>query len=148
MALVGGGGAPNVAGSNPTGIGSTLNYYRTEEGTFVYAYAGLFDSATSEFTLLSFTTGDRLIKGEFILNGSVLFTADSHLGGNTAYKINANEQTISTTKIDTTGTDVGMPMTNVQPVILAPYTKIVLSAISGENSSTEQITAYFIGRVY
>ena len=117
-------------------------------GNRCYAYAGLFDSSTTEFEMLNFTTGSGLIVGEFILNGSVLFTSDSHLGGNSAYKISFNDLAVSTVKIDTTGTDPGQPMTNKQPIIIPPFTKVILSCIVGENSSTEQVSAYFIGRVY
>jgi len=125
-------------------VGPGINYV----GDRVFAYAGLFDSSTTEFEMLNFTTGSGIIVGEFILNGSVLFTGDSHLGGNSAYKISLNEIAVSTVKIDTTGTDVGMPMTNEQRVIIPPFTKVVLSCVVGENSTTEQVSAYFTGRVY
>ena len=125
-----------------TGLG--LRYI----GNWAYAYAGLFDSSTTEFEMLNFTTGSGIIVGEFILNGSVLFTGDSHLGGNSAYKISLNDIAVSTVKIDTTGTDVGMPMTNEQRVIIPPFTKVVLSCVVGENSATERVSAYFTGRVY
>ena len=124
--------------------GTSIRYV----GNWAYAYAGLFDSSTTEFEMLNFTTGSGLIVGKFILNGSVLFTADSHLGGNSAYKISLNDIAVSTLKIDTTGTDVGMPMTNEQPIIIPPFTKVVLSCVVGENSATEQVSAYFTGRVY
>ena len=57
MALVGGGGAPNVAGSNPAGTGTTLNYI----GNRVYAYSGAIACSDSEKTLLDFTTGSELL---------------------------------------------------------------------------------------
>jgi hypothetical protein len=136
-------GIPYASSNVIAGVSPDLTYV----GSQCYAYGGLFDSATSEFTILEFTTGNDVIVGEFVLNGSVLFTGDSHLGGNNAFKIKLNGLAVSTTKIDTTGTDVGMPMTNIQPMVLPPYTNVVLSAISGENSSTEQISAFFIGKV-
>ena len=133
---------PSNASVASTGLG--LRYI----GNWAYAYAGLFDSSTTEFEMLNFTTGSGIIVGEFILNGSVLFTGDSHLGGNSAYKISLNDIAVSTVKIDTTGTDVGMPMTNEQRVIIPPFTKVVLSCVVGENSATERVSAYFTGRVY
>ena len=56
MALVGGGGAPNVAGSNPAGVGSSLNYV----GNLVYAYSG-------DITLNASLPNPRLFR---IYNGS------------------------------------------------------------------------------
>jgi len=57
MALVGGGGAGNVTGSNPSGTGSGLNYI----GSHCYAYSGSVtpdSSAGPETTALLFTTGN------------------------------------------------------------------------------------------
>ena len=62
MALVGGGGAGNVAGSNPAGIGSGLNYV----GDFTYAYSGPVNASSStsaDTLLLDFTTGSEIIVG-------------------------------------------------------------------------------------
>jgi len=116
-------------------------------GNWVYAYAGLFDSSTSEFEMLNFTAGSGIIVGEFILNGSILFTSDVHLGGNTGYKIEFNEEEISTVKADTTG-DNPVPVSLTQKVIIPPFTKVVLTCVGGENSATERVSAYFVGRVY
>ena len=64
MALVGGGGAPNVGGSNPTGTGKGINYIRTRDNIFVFGYSGevLVDQSSPE--LLSFTTGTETIVGK------------------------------------------------------------------------------------
>ena len=61
MALVGGGGAPNVAGSNPTGTGTGLNYI----GDHAYAYSGEVDNnGSSATTALKFTTGNEYVLGQ------------------------------------------------------------------------------------
>jgi len=56
MSLTGGGGSPNVAGSNPSGTGASVNYI----GNHAYAHSGMvtFDTET---TLLQFTTGSSYI---------------------------------------------------------------------------------------
>ena len=67
MALVGGGGASNVAGSNPAGVGSSINYVRTDEGNFAYAFSGdVVDAGTgsANTTMLDFTTGNETIMAE------------------------------------------------------------------------------------
>jgi len=117
-------------------------------GNYAYAYCGTFGANTTEFEMFNFTTGKELIVGEFIINGSVLFTADSHLGNNDAFKITFNGVAISTVKIDTTGTDVGMPMTNNQAVVIPPLTRVILSCVSSQDSTTERVSAMFVGRVY
>ena len=134
-------GIPPTASTASTGLG--INYV----GDWVFAYAGLFDSSTSEFEMLNFTTGAGIIFGEFTLNGSILFTADVHLGGNTGYKIEFNGEEISTVKADTTG-DNPVPVSLTQKVIIPPFTKVVLTCVGGENSATERVSAYLTGRVY
>ena len=58
MALVGGGGAPNVTGSGGTaGTGTGLNYL----GNHAYANAGTADVSTSSTTRLNFSTGSEYI---------------------------------------------------------------------------------------
>ena len=67
MALVGGGGAGNVAGSNPAGVGSSINYVRTDEGNFAYAFSGTLQmqaQAQQNTTMLDFTTGNETIMAE------------------------------------------------------------------------------------
>ena len=46
MALVGGGGAGNIAGSNPAGTGTSLNHI----GDHVYANSGQLDDVSSYAT--------------------------------------------------------------------------------------------------
>jgi len=62
MALVGGGGAGNTAGSNPAGIGQGLNYI----GNHVYGTSGSVNNAgtgSASTTLFDFTTGNEYIVG-------------------------------------------------------------------------------------
>ena len=79
MALVGGGGAGNVAGSNPAGTGSTINYIRTKERNFAYAYSGVISVANTETTLLSFTTGNETVVSKI--------TVSSNAGENEDYRM-------------------------------------------------------------
>tara|TARA_R110002051_G_scaffold261977_1_gene321898 strand:- start:75 stop:476 length:402 start_codon:yes stop_codon:yes gene_type:complete len=59
MALIGGGGAGNVAGGAPASTGTNLNTI----GDFAYAYSGNVTVASGGTTMLSFTTGQYLFKG-------------------------------------------------------------------------------------
>ena len=58
MALLGGGGAGNVAGGgNPAGTSFNLNYL----GDFCYAYSGIVEQNAGDVTtLLDFTTGSEI----------------------------------------------------------------------------------------
>ena len=61
-----GGGNP-VGSTNPAGIGKTIAYYRTTEGTFVSGYSGEVTSTGSESNpqaLLDFKTGSTTIVAE------------------------------------------------------------------------------------
>ena len=67
MALIGGGGAGNVAGgANPSGTGTSLNYI----GNHAYANSGVIQTETSAAPHLNFTTGGEYIVGELELQGA------------------------------------------------------------------------------
>ena len=67
MALVGGGGAGNVAGSNPAGTGSSVNYI----GKHAYAYSGAVSVPGNALTeLLNFDTGNQYILATWSVSGA------------------------------------------------------------------------------
>ena len=116
MALIGGGGAGNVAGgANPSGTGSSLNYI----GNRVYAYSGAVSVNNIETTLLEFSTGSEAITmnlqfsdisgpdnyDHFIyLNSEVIFIYRSEGGANR-------------TEPD-----------NLIPLVIPPYTRVKCTA--------------------
>ena len=108
MALVGGGGAPNVAGSNPSGVGTSLNYLRTSEATFAYAYSGEFATNTSDQTLLDFTTGSEVIVGTLQFTGPISKTTAQN-GRISTCVISMDSQVIGLIKSDTTDDFEGTP---------------------------------------
>ena len=68
MPLVGGGGAGNIAGGNPAGTGTSLNYI----GNHAYAYSGNFSSTgTDDTTYLEFD----LALNQYIV--CLLYTSDA-----------------------------------------------------------------------
>ena len=139
MALVGGGGAGNTAGSGGTaGVGTSLNYI----GNHCYAYSGnVTDAGTSgpNATMLDFTTGSNTyIKGKFQWEpneeGSV--TID--------IVVEFNGQRIYDAEFDAVPPGRGMWATPLR-VIIPPNTHVVMkfgAAIAMEAS------AQFTGRVY
>jgi|TARA_R110000823_G_scaffold81671_1_gene185710 hypothetical protein len=82
MALIGGGGAGNVAGgANPSGVGSSINYI----GNHAYAYSGTVTSAGSQSnpttTALQFDTAGSYIQAIVAwANTQTSGTADNHFG--------------------------------------------------------------------
>tara|TARA_R100001463_G_C3540196_1_gene222347 strand:+ start:1915 stop:2328 length:414 start_codon:yes stop_codon:yes gene_type:complete len=135
-----GGGNP-LGGSNPAGIGSTLNYI----GKFVYANSGTFEAKNSEQTLLSFTTGSETIVGKLNCYGQVNFS-DPGAGGITTWQLSLNSEVVAVLRIDTAALDMSLP--DFINVIIPPFTKVDLKALSNENTPDEKLTAMLTGEVY
>jgi len=134
MALIGGGGAGNVAGgSNPSGTGTGLNYI----GDRVYAYSGIIGATSSGNTYLLFTTGNQYIVGGIICNYAENQSTD------VTYQINFDGQVIQKWLSLGPGPD-----TSQFPValVIPPYTKVevIITAVSGDIDQTVTLT----GRVY
>ena len=66
MALVGGGGAGNVSGSNPSGTGTSLNYV----GQHAFAYSGDVSVTGSLTTMLEFSTAEQYVVGYYQIHGT------------------------------------------------------------------------------
>ena len=141
MALVGGGGAGNVAGSNPAGVGTSINYI----GNHAYGYAGALPASTNAETRLNFSTGALYIVGRITCNGSCQPTpADA--GELTGWEIKFDGQTIAVLKTETASED--MPVTAYNEIIIPPYTNVtVVSQSNGANA--DRLTSCMItGEVY
>lgn len=128
MPLVGGGGAPNVAGSNPAGTGNSLNYI----GNHVHASSGSFPDTQSQATMLKFSTQNSYVVGKFVFYGSTHTdqTAGSITAGNTNnFQILIDNEVVGVVKTDTGQED--MPSEMEVPMLLPPNAKIEVSNISG-----------------
>ena len=135
MALVGGGGAGNTAGSGGIGTSKNLNYI----GTHGYAYSGPVSSdgsSSADTTALEFNTGNSYLAGFFSFQ-------TTELGGGTCFiDLKIDGQTIIEVIWD--GDSHG---NRTQPleIILPPYANIeVLTGTANDRTVTTQITA----RVY
>ena len=139
MALVGGGGAGNVAGSNPSGTGTTLNYI----GDFVYAHSGIVAVGgvlDQEYTLLDFSTsGSAVIKGRF-----QFYYGDEDAGEDVLYRIKFNGETICLFVTDSPS------VTNpwICKLIIAPETRVTLTAANVVNTNVRDHAATITGRLY
>ena len=140
MALIGGGGAGNVAGGNPSGIGTGLNYI----GDHAYAYSGGIDVDENVTSLLKFTTGGLYVKGRFQPQYFVANAGQATEDYRFAVKFDSQE--VSSTLI-AEGTDRDA-FYNVVNLIIPPYTKVEITAANVTDTNTRAVGAIVTGRVY
>ena len=135
MALVGGGGAGNVAGGNPAGTGSSLNYI----GDHAYMYTGAVSVGTSETTVAQFgTSGNTYLVGSWqpqILTN----TTDDIL-----FQLYFNDQVIAL--VVQTSTKDYSPFEEIE-IIIPSETRV---KITGQNlgSGSKDVGSIITGRVY
>jgi len=127
-----GGGNP-VGGSNPTGIGSILNYV----GNHVYAYSGPVDVPTSETTLIDFVTGNNYIVAKF----QPAFI--SNTSDDTQFDVKINGELI--TRIHITSATATTPYEEIE-LIIGANTRVEITCTSA--NTTRTCAAMLTGRVY
>jgi len=135
MALVGGGGAGNVAGSNPSGVGSSINYI----GNHAYATSGIVVVGNSEISLCDFTTGSEYIVG------TAMFSSGTDASDNYQYSIEFNGSVVD--RYHTNGGVVAPDRVNRQ-ILIPPYTHVQFTALNTTDTSTGNQQLFFQGRVY
>tara|TARA_B100001123_G_C14409265_1_gene670107 strand:- start:10 stop:450 length:441 start_codon:yes stop_codon:yes gene_type:complete len=145
MALVGGGGAPNVGGGSAAGVGSGINFLRYPEKTLAYAYSGSVTVNGTDIVALNFSTGNESIDAKLM----VQFMQSAADGDDSVLSIELNGEQIGGSYIaaDFGGTNVLGPE-NWIPVIIPPYStfKCLFTMISGSGSIDLGVT--LIGDVY
>jgi len=135
MALIGGGGAGNVAGGNPSGTGTSLNYV----GDFAYLHTGIVDATDTETILADFTTGTNMIDASIQFHYAAAATDDF------AYRIKINSEEV--VKYFVGGGTVDTFINDVI-LILAPYSSVQITAENVSSSSGVGQCATLRGRVY
>jgi hypothetical protein len=138
MPLVGGGGSPNVVGSNPAGTVSNLNYI----GNHVYLYSGEVNVDNNETTLFECDSGGNLyIMAKLqIYNGT---TSNEDM----LYKVKLNNEIILQYTFNQ-ATD--KMYTSDEPILLViPPQSKVSATVQNTSSGTQRVhTATLTGRVY
>jgi len=139
MALVGGGGAGNVAGGNPSGTGTSLNYI----GDHAYGYSGDIVINNETSTSLQFTTGSSYFVGQHFFSYDA-----SNIGSNKliGYQISFDDQVI----VEMIGyNNAGYPITDFEtlPLIIPPYTRVKIEHVTTQDSSVSTFSTV-TGRVY
>ena len=135
MALVGGGGSPNVTGSNPAGTGTSLNYI----GDHAYGYSGVVGVDNNETSLIDATTGALYIVGQ------VTFSYPEFNSDNYRYRIYIDEQQVWGIEVGG-GTDANL----IDPVdiMIPPYSRVRITADNAASASSVNQVAILVGRVY
>jgi len=146
MALIGGGGAGNVAGGNPSGTGSSINFLRYPEKTLAYAYSGSITVTGTDQIAIDFTTANETIDAK--INAQYLSSvadADDSL-----MNILLNGQLIAGNLV---GAYFGQQKPtagpeNWIPIIIPPYSRfqVTLTMLSGGGSIDLGVT--LVGDVY
>jgi len=139
MALVGGGGAGNVAGGNPSGVGASLNYV----GNHVYAVSGIVDSdGTAELTLLEFSTPSSsyiIAKVQYAMSttADIDYICALYFDNQIVMQLNQRASTAaSSTEVNPSVIDIMLP----------PETSIKVTMTSG--SGGRAFSSVIVGRVY
>ena len=141
MPLVGGGGAGNTAGSNPSGTGSSINYI----GNHAYAFSGTFGQSTSQQTLFDFSTGPQYIVGKLTCAGAVEMNTPQS-GGITSWQLKINDEVVFLADTDTNAND--QPGQAIIELFIPPFSHINLVNEASSDDADELTTALFVGRVY
>jgi len=135
-----GGGNP-VGGSNPSGIGTSINYV----GNHAYANSGVIQVNTTEQTHLKFDTGAEYLVGEFELQGAVNL-ADINDGVVVAFIITMNGEVVAQPKVGTV--TEAMPTVEHYKILIPPFSSILVQVKAPSNPSGWKTSASFVGRVY
>tara|TARA_Y100000361_G_scaffold104748_1_gene94457 strand:+ start:429 stop:839 length:411 start_codon:yes stop_codon:yes gene_type:complete len=135
MALVGGGGAPNVAGSNPAGVGKTLHTI----GDFAYAYSGVIQVGTGQ-TLLEFETGS------YLFVGTLQYMVGEDTTDNIVFETSLNGEIVTGSLNETA--QAPNPL-NPIPMVLPPYSKVSCDGTNFTGGQTgRKCYAVIQGRIY
>ena len=137
MPLVGGGGAGNIAGSNPSGIGSSLNII----GDHIYGNNNVDMSSGETAVFFNHTNGAYYavitIAAGRNMKSAAEITTTVVLDGENCYEAKLDNG------ITATGT---MPFATPFKMIIPPYSNFQLKFLSGDDADTIGCTVQ--GRIY
>jgi len=137
MALVGGGGAGNIAGSNPAGTGTSLNYI----GDHVYANSGEVAVNQNLTELFNFTTGSN----QYII-ADIIIGSEGASGNDFFIESKLNGEVVFVTFMSTDTTPY--PTVSNPITILIPPDSNYIFALKNDSAATRTWTATLVGRLY
>ena len=134
MPLVGGGGAGNVAGGNPAGTGSSINYI----GNHAFAYSGSIASSATETNYLDFTIGPQYIVATI---QPVYFAEGTN---NIVFNIRLDGELVQSVEVTSARDYTPFEAINL---IIPPYAHVEIS-VDNRSGGTEDCGVALTGRVY
>ena len=135
MPLIGGGGAGNVAGGNPVGTGTALNYI----GDHAFAYSGVISVTNSTISLLDTTIGATYIVAK------VQPSVNVDTSDNMFFKILINGEEIYATLIGSTTSN--SPYEEVE-MIIPSYAHFQVTCENDSSSTGRECAVVVTGRAY
>jgi len=135
MALAGAGNP--VGGSNPSGVGTTLNYLRDH----AYGYSGSVDVDNNETTMLRFATGSLYIVGSWTYQGF------EPTGDDYKFLVKLDEQDVSCIIFPGISNVTGIVQDNIN-ILIPPYTEVKFTAQNITDTDANLVGVTFSGRVY
>jgi hypothetical protein len=145
MALVGGGGSPNVAGGSFTGGSKALDVI----GDFAYAYNQVGTAQLQSIAnTLEFTTGNYAFVGHWTVCGAVNKDNDSDTGGIDQFYFKLNGTTVMSLRTDTQSQQVESPQSMTVPILIPPFTKVEAAAVCEINNDNWLVSNTLVGRIY
>jgi hypothetical protein len=135
MALLGGGGAGNVASSNPSGTGTNLNYI----GNHAYAYSGEISANDNETTMLDFTLGAN----QYFV-GKVQFSYFGGTNQDCQHNIKINGELIQRYRV----TSAQSEPDNFLPIIFVGGDRITITSKNLVDSASLTTLVTVTGRIY
>ena len=137
MALIGGGGAGNVAGSAPSGTGSNINYV----GEFAYLHSGIVPVDNTDTTLGKFTTQNELIDSKIQFHYAIDSSDDM------IYTIKINSEIVIQYLVNGSKVGASDPDSAIY-LIIPPFSNIEIIAKNGSSSTERDQSATLRGRLY
>jgi len=137
MPLVGGGGAGNVAGSNPSGTGTSLNYI----GNHAYGYSGEVTVNDNETTLLDFTLGAN----QYFI-GKVQFNYYGTTNQDSQHSIKINGELVQ--RYNTPAPTNYTEPDGTIPIIFVGGDRVQLTSKNITDSANITVIASIVGRIY
>ena len=138
MALVGGGGAPNVGGGSAAGVGTSLNYI----GNHVYANSGTVSVPTAVTTLLDGTTANN----SYVLAGIQLGCINK-VSDDFDMEIKINGEIVMGIQLDNTNQEYSYGMYPIT-LVIPPNSRIQLTLTNISQDVGRDWYAILTGRVY
>jgi len=117
-------------------------------GNHAYAYSGNIgtENTQSLTPMLSFTTGDYYLVGNWTVCGAVNISGDSDTGGIDQFYLSYNGVTIQSLKTDTQQED--SPTLYTIPILIPPRTVVVCEGVSSLDTNSWLISQSIVGRIY